>query len=185
MPPAVNRRLLTLAAVASLVLCVAICVVMYWSFRAPRFWVRESDAAPHRYGDRGEARFFRGYYLKHGRLGWDEVRLTRAAVGFSWFSRQSDDAPPEQDVLLGALGSGTGGAGTWSVRLWPFALALGVLPLIVASTYVRAARRARLGRCPTCGYDLRATPARCPECGGVPGPVAVTDGAGRAGSEPT
>jgi hypothetical protein len=24
------------------------------------------------------------------------------------------------------------------------------------------------GRCPDCGYDLRATPGRCPECGAVP-----------------
>lgn len=47
---------------------------------------------------------------------------------------------------------------------WLITLALGALGLLA----FRQTRRPRAGCCSTCGYDLRATPDRCPECGAVP-----------------
>ncbi len=48
---------------------------------------------------------------------------------------------------------------------------LTLLTLILPAAWLRrrrtARRRARAGCCRACGYDLRATPERCPECGAV------------------
>jgi hypothetical protein len=51
---------------------------------------------------------------------------------------------------------------------WLCSAATLVLPVHWASRLIRAARaraRVRNALCPRCGYDLRATPGRCPECG--------------------
>jgi hypothetical protein len=69
----------------------------------------------------------------------------------------------------------------WAIRsdlnlpYWVPAVLAGVLPLlwtIDALRRLHARRRMLVGHCGKCGYDLRATPERCPECGTVPVPRA-------------
>jgi hypothetical protein len=51
------------------------------------------------------------------------------------------------------------------VPLWIPALLAAVPVLLWLRRYFRHHRRTAHGLCPACGYDLRATPDRCPECG--------------------
>ncbi|HZN66027.1 MAG TPA: hypothetical protein VFB66_12095 [Tepidisphaeraceae bacterium] len=48
--------------------------------------------------------------------------------------------------------------------IWCIAVPAAALPLVRGWKRWRR-RRTPAGRCPECGYDLRASPGRCPECG--------------------
>jgi hypothetical protein len=108
---------------------------------------------PHRCGTRGDpddAVYLAAVNLRP----WTDV--------YGWCER------PQRDTFVIAYWSWQPGETCFivSIPLLPFAL----LALIPAIRHGRAAWRLwhegpGPGLCPSCGYDLRASPDRCPECG--------------------
>ena len=95
-------------------------------------------------------------------------------LGISWYSGEGwgifsteqmatvDTTNTDPDVTVGTVGVD-----------WPWPLALTTVfaaPIWfrLVRREMRRRRRMRRGSCLNCGYDLRATPQRCPECGTVP-----------------
>jgi hypothetical protein len=122
----------------------------YYNFDAPSF-AQNPDPA----WDRGE----RWHYFAPGPLessaGWLGVRVDAERVAFS---------PRRRGKIIRTIG--------WFksrgvvVAYWPLVILTGLLPL---TQFVRRRRAKRpAGHCVACGYDLRATPDRCPECGTSP-----------------
>ena len=69
-------------------------------------------------------------------------------------------------VLLGVASTRLRGSGV-IVPYW-FAMLLTLpLPLFIVTRRMRRSCAILSGRCAKCGYDLRASPERCPECGTI------------------
>ena len=94
-------------------------------------------------------------------IGWEVTRFHR-------FSYPNQSLSRGMPYRLG-FGLDAGGTGPWSY--WgitvPHWFVCGVFSLLLVGMLLRR-RTSRPGACAHCGYDLRATPDRCPECGTVP-----------------
>jgi hypothetical protein len=168
----VRRRLLNLLTAVSLLLCVVVCV-MWVRSRFASDWINYARLS--RAGDRMICRemeflWARGTGVAQWRRfdfeqdvsqfewGWtfgsaepepglSGVDLSRAVLGFRWSSGKH---PSDSHVAL-------------VFPLWAAVLLLATLPAV--RLYRRVRGPTKKGLCPRCGYDLRATPDRCPECG--------------------
>jgi hypothetical protein len=171
-----RRRLFTLLSALSLALCVVTAVlwVRSYSYLEGFFWAPD---LPHEFeiGSRRGTIYF-GYDVD---IGYDVSigRSSRRRTGFASVDIRGDAhlwVPSEWNVLGFGLHKDNFAHWVGPIRKSGHALyvpswfVLGatlVLPSLRAVRMLRARRRPKQGLCPSCGYDLRATPDRCPECG--------------------
>jgi hypothetical protein len=168
-----KRRLLNFLTLASLLLCVAAAATWarsYWRMDQIVWW--SPDRAVAAYYDHGRVYLAAVSGFRHSNQGWERVSRDVAGQPGVW---ERDAAGFNSSVSL--LGFGYGNADRvmgiaerlrlFTVPHWFLFLAFAILP---AARGARALRRRRrllraAGLCVRCGYDLRATPQRCPECG--------------------
>jgi hypothetical protein len=178
-----RRRTWNFSVGVSLLLCVATCVL--WVRQLVEPW-REVTWGDEVTGTRVTIRPAYGYVLLYTATGVrplpaEALAGTGEDAGRNWsllgtqFYRCYDiGLGADMKPLPGTYGYHVGGA----IHLaWPAVLSA-ILPLRFALRLLRHAARERRGNrglCPCCGYDLRASPDRCPECGAVPA-VKVTSG---------
>jgi hypothetical protein len=97
----------------------------------------------------------------------DDPAASRWACEWLRPGHAADDGAVPGTVLGFGLAAVAGTGWMVAVPYWAFAGVLVGPAVARARRAVRHRRDVAQGLCPSCGYDLRATPERCPECGTV------------------
>src|SRR3954451_5018737 len=97
-----------------------------------------------------------------GRRWWSSFHFRTDPRAVAWF-------PTENGKMVYSTGRGT----YVHTPYWVPACLLVITPAGLLIRRIRLRRRSRLGLCVKCGYDLRASPDRCPECGARSPPHAM------------
>jgi hypothetical protein len=191
----VRRRLLNLLTALSLLLCVALCVLWVRGYLAGDYGefigyseTRAGDTLEVTrdvglYSSHGRLGLgltrsefppndpYRAHSPDGGRLVWGaEHCFERFPFGPSransrgWFAIDARDQSWANGTAVQGGSARTTSRGV-SVPCWVPVGVSAVLPAVVLRRRWRGHRRRRTQCCPDCGYDLRATPNQCPECG--------------------
>jgi hypothetical protein len=170
----VRRWLFNLAAAVSVLLCVATCVLWVRSYfiadtLAATAWRDDRQCATDAiYSIKGVVVLYQ-FTTPLGQV------PTTADSGLQWVHQPASrmKSQPLSLPFWIALGDGKTPL-RWRVRFsyWLILLLTALSPAVWIWRRIRVVRRRRRierGCCPSCGYDLRASPDRCPECGAEPG----------------
>ena len=169
------RWLFTLCAAVSLLLCVAVCVLWVRSYYAcDAVWMESPSRIVSIQSSLGKAGFY----------GVASTVADLAEPGPPVVKWQSFETADLVDTFISATMSHSWGDFSWTyggigtkhyqnvlIPYWCVAAAAAAAALLLfRGAWAHNLRYGRMcrGLCPQCGYDLRAAPGRCPECGAVP-----------------